>query len=340
MTRERTGPSAKSQLAVGEPPGRVDFLVLPKFQLLTLSLAIETLRIANRAAGRRIIDWRVVSDGVHTLKASNGLAIASDSHLQEIGDSRFVFVCAAFDVDAGATPAVLSWLRRQDRRGAVIGGLDAGPIVLAKAGLLGTARATLHWESIPAFRERFPGVDVSYRTHEIDGRRVTSAGSLATFELLLKLLTLWFGDELARRTAEMLVWPQGDKTGASQQLAEDLYPRYRDRRVRAAIVRMRETLDDPLDIDELSRRGNLSSRQLIRLFKQHVGRTPQRHYLELRIARADQLLKETTIPLSEVAVATGFPSASSFSHCYRRVRGVSPTVTRSTGFGPVDIEGP
>ena len=84
-------------------------------------------------------------------------------------------------------------------------------------------------------------------------------------------------------------------------------------------------------------RAYLSGRQLIRLFKRHTGRTPQRYYLDLRLTHADRLLKQTNLPLSEVALACGFPSNSALSHSYKRYRGVSPTDARREGDKPIDV---
>lgn len=317
-------------------PTCIDLLVLPRFQLLAVSLLIDGLRIANRVSGKELFKWRVLSDDLPIVKASNGLGITSTASINEV-DSQFVIVCAAFSVEAGTSKNILTWLRKQDSQGCTIGGLDTGPYVLAMAGLLRKSRVALHWESIPSFRERFPDINVTYNIYEIDKRRITSAGSLATLELLLKLLTTWHGIDLANRTADVILQAKNGDLNASQQLAQQLDLRYKDNRVIAAIRRMRETIDTPLLIDDLASYANISTRQLIRLFKQELGVTPQRHYLRLRLQHADQLLKETKISISEIAVATGFPCSSSFSHTYSRVFGVSPMTTRQKGFSSIDI---
>ena len=44
---------------------------------------------------------------------------------------------------------------------------------------------------------------------------------------------------------------------------------------------------------------------------------PTRYYLELRLKRARFLLKQTSLSVLSIAMATGFVSASHFSKCYR-----------------------
>jgi transcriptional regulator GlxA family with amidase domain len=80
---------------------------------------------------------------------------------------------------------------------------------------------------------------------------------------------------------------------------------------------MEANLEEPLARAELAHRADLSSRQLERLFRKYLGRTPTRYYLELRLDRARLLLTQTSLSVLDVALACGFVSASHFSKCYR-----------------------
>ena len=68
----------------------------------------------------------------------------------------------------------------------------------------------------------------------------------------------------------------------------------------------------------------LARRQLERLFRRYLDRTPTRYYLELRLNRARLLLLQTDMSVLDVALACGFVSASHFSKCYRDVYGRTP----------------
>ena len=64
--------------------------------------------------------------------------------------------------------------------------------------------------------------------------------------------------------------------------------------------------------------AGISLRQLERLFRHHIGHGIHGHYRSLRLERARQLLRETTLPVLDVALATGFASSSQFARAYRR----------------------
>jgi len=83
------------------------------------------------------------------------------------------------------------------------------------------------------------------------------------------------------------------------------------------ICRMEENLEDPASRAELARFAGVSARQLERLFRRYLARSPAEFYMELRLDRARHLLKQTEMTVLKVAVACGFASPSHFSKCYR-----------------------
>jgi transcriptional regulator GlxA family with amidase domain len=87
---------------------------------------------------------------------------------------------------------------------------------------------------------------------------------------------------------------------------------------------MEANLEEPMSLDELAQHVGLSRRQLERLFQKHLRCVPTRYYLELRLARARQLLLQTSMSIVDVAFACGFVSAPHFSKCYRDFYGIPP----------------
>jgi AraC family transcriptional regulator len=61
-----------------------------------------------------------------------------------------------------------------------------------------------------------------------------------------------------------------------------------------------------------------------RAFKQSMGMTPTNYIAERRIERAKQLMQETELPISEIALRSGFSSQSHFTTSFRRLAGVTP----------------
>ena len=95
-----------------------------------------------------------------------------------------------------------------------------------------------------------------------------------------------------------------------------------------AVSIMEENLEEPLSQKELASKSNISLRQLERLFKKYISKTPNQYYLKLRLERAQNLLMQTSMSILSVALASGFTSSSHFSKCYKVQFGISPRDTR------------
>jgi transcriptional regulator GlxA family with amidase domain len=238
-------------------------------------------------------------------------------------------------VCAGGNPAtfddksVFAWLRRLARKGVAIGGISGGPYVLAKAGLLGERRATLHWEHLPAFREAFPDIEVVPSLFELDGNRITCSGGISALDMMVALIERDHGRQLAASVGDWFLHTHIREGMGPQRM--DL--RYRfgvaDETLIGVLRSMEMSLETPQPRATLARQAGISLRQLERLFQHHLGRGIHRHYRFLRLERARQLLRETTLPVLDVALATGFASSSQFSRAYRRAFGEPPSATRS-----------
>ena len=68
----------------------------------------------------------------------------------------------------------------------------------------------------------------------------------------------------------------------------------------------------------------MSTRQLERLFRRYLSRSPKRYYMELRLHKARNLLMQTDMSVINVALACGFASPSHFSKCYRAHYSTTP----------------
>jgi transcriptional regulator GlxA family with amidase domain len=87
---------------------------------------------------------------------------------------------------------------------------------------------------------------------------------------------------------------------------------------RAAALKPMEThLQEPLAMRDLSDRLGLSVRQIERLFLCHLNESANRHDMALRMRRARNLLTQTDMAVTDVALACGFTSPSQFSRKYR-----------------------
>jgi transcriptional regulator GlxA family with amidase domain len=263
--------------------------------------------------------------------ASNGLAIIPDCGTNTEREADMVFVCAGGNPALFGDKSVFAWLRRLARRGVAIGGISGGPYLLAKAGLLDERRATLHWEHLPAFREAFPDVAVVPSLFEIDGNRITCSGGISALDMMVALIERDHGRQLAAAVGDWFLHTHIREGFGPQRM--DL--RYRlgvaDEKMLAVLRAMEISIETPQSRAALARQAGTSLRQLERLFLRHIGHGVHFHYRWLRLERARQLLRETTLPVLDVALATGFASASQFARAYARAFGEPPSRTRLRG---------
>src|SRR6056297_3081633 len=98
-------------------PRRFVFVLLENFSFLSFAGAIEPLRIANRMGGRELYSWRLLAEGGGSVRASNGVAFVVDGDLEELSREDTVVLCGGVDIGAATTKRVVSWLRREARRG-------------------------------------------------------------------------------------------------------------------------------------------------------------------------------------------------------------------------------
>jgi len=95
-----------------------------------------------------------------------------------------------------------------------------------------------------------------------------------------------------------------------------------------AVTLMETNIEEPLSPDDLAYHVGLSRRHLERLFKKHLDSVPSRFYLQLRLDKARQMLRDTDRSIVEVGMACGFSSASHFSTTYRTHFNVTPRQER------------
>ena len=98
--------------------------------------------------------------------------------------------------------------------------------------------------------------------------------------------------------------------------------------MRDVVQLMEANVGEPLTLAELARLAGLSQRQLQRMFRQHLDTSPLRHYLELRLRKARELLRQTDLPLARIGADCGFRSAASCSKAYRDLYHIAPSAER------------
>ncbi len=89
-------------------------------------------------------------------------------------------------------------------------------------------------------------------------------------------------------------------------------------------------LDQPLQLAELAEQTHLSEYHFARMFKQSQGMAPHQYVMQQRLLRAEQLLRHSSLPLTDIAQQCGFSSSSHFTNRFRQMKGIVPSSLRKT----------
>lgn len=303
---------------------RFVFVLLPNFTLLSFAAALDSLRIANRVAGETIYEWILIGEGGDTVTCSAGTEFKLDADLIDLSRDDTVLVCGGVNVQDGTTKKLISWLRREARHGLVLGGLCTAAYSLAKAGLLDGKRATIHWENQDSFAEDFPDINLTKSVFVVDNKRMTTAGGTSSIDLMLNLIASDIGEDLANAVADQQIYNSIRTDQDIQRLSTPTRIGVRHPKLSMVIKQMEANIEEPISPSILAKDVDMSTRQLERLFRRYLDRSPKRYYMELRLQRARNLLMQTDMSVINVALACGFASPSHFSKCYRSHYNTTP----------------
>lgn len=182
----------------------VDIVLFDQFSNHCLANFIEPLRAANGFLRRTAYQWRFFTLNGAPVSSSSGMQIAPHDALARSKGTALMLMPSygirKLDSD-GTTGAVRSAARRY----AVLGGLDTGSWLLARAGFLGGYRATIHWDMLDAFAETFPDVECLRQRYVIDADRVTCSGAMAAFDLANSLVASAHGPLVAMEVAQLFM---------------------------------------------------------------------------------------------------------------------------------------
>ena len=298
-------------------PRRFVFVLMEHFTLLSFSSALDALRIANRMSGKKLYDWTFIGESEEFVSCSAGTQYKLDTPLIELHSDDTILLCGGTAIQASTTKKLIGWLRREARRGLVIGGLCTAAYPMAKAGLLDEKKATIHWENQDSFAEEFLEVELTKTVFVCDGNRYTTAGGTSSIDLLLKIIADDHGEELANAVADQMIYSSIRTDQDTQRLSVPTRIGVRHPKLSKVIQMMEINIEEPISPSVLAKDVGMSTRQLERLFRRYLDRSPKRYYMELRLQKARNLLMQTDMSVINVALACGFASPSHFSKCYR-----------------------
>ncbi len=316
-------------------PLQVTLLVLPESSMMSLASALDTMRAANRIAGRELFRWNIATLSGKPALLTCDLEIEPDTRLDADSSGDMLIIIASFNQQQHAGPAHLKLIKRLARNFAAIGGIEAGSWILARCGLLEHRSATTHREDLEEFSLHFPTVNLKPDRYVIDGKIFTTGGASPTFDFMLYLIRSRYGYPLAMEVSGVFIYDSPRNPTDLQPLVSLGMLEGREPRVAAAIHVMEQHIDDTLSSVQVARLVGLSVRTLENLFRQTLNLSPAAYYRRLRLQTARRMVVDTRLPLQEIALRTGFNSLSAFSRLFRNTYQQSPGECRRRAQTPV-----
>ena len=312
-------------------PVSFGFLLVNDFTMISLSSAVEPLRMANRLCADDHYRWRIISSDGSPVAASNGMQLAADSGFADadaLQDLDVVIVCGGRRIERNYDRRILRWLKSVGQSGVALGAVCTGSHVLAAAGLLDGYRCSIHWENIASMSDTFPRATVSRAVFTIDRNRYTSSGGTAPVDMMLHIIRAQCGAEVSAGVADQFIYERIRQPDDKQRIPlTHIIGKQSDKLV-TAVELMEANIREPISQEDLAEYVGLSRRQLQRLFQRYLHCAPSRYYLRLRLQRARELLRQTNLSLVEISSLGGFVSTSHFSKSYKEFFGHSPSGER------------
>ena len=306
-------PPAELSALASEAPLRVLLVNAGEPESLSWSGLVQPLRLAAKVLGPERLHVDVRSPDKFT------------------GDAQrhwHLVLLVADEAEAGLRPANMRLLSQRCRAAPCWGGVGAGVLWLAETGAFNGVRTALPW-SLYADTDAVADQPLfTPHLYEIDGARLTCCGGAASIDFALHLVELLFGATVQAQVKEVLCVDRVRGPDERQRVALQARFGVLQPKLTEAVTLMEANIEEPLSTDEIAQLAGVSRRQLERLFKQYLGSLPSRYYLELRLQRARQLLRDTNYSIVQVGLMCGFSSGSHFSTAFGALFGNTPREER------------
>lgn len=308
--------------------GRIGFLLLDNFTMIALASAVEPLRMANQLSGKELYDWYTITEDGGPVFASDGIQITPDTSMSAAPKLDTLIVVGGVNITRSYTRRQISWIQSLARKHVCLGGVCTGPYLLADAGVMDGYECSAHWECIAALQEAYPRVLCSNHLFVLDRDRMTCSGGSVPMDMMINMIKRDYGHKLVASISEMFICDRIRGEGDYQRVPLRHVLGTAQPKLVEAITLMEANIEETIELDELAMYVGLSRRQLERLFQKYLQCPPSKYYLKLRLFRARQLLRQTSMSIIDIATACGFVSSPHFSKCYRIHIGVSPRAER------------
>ncbi|WP_221800882.1 GlxA family transcriptional regulator [Oceanobacter mangrovi] len=328
MTRQIPLPAGlgKPSTAALERTQKVVFVLLEHFSMVSFTGAADVLVTANLLMPAPMFEVKTCCLKGSRVRSDLGVELTVDNDLDSLNSDQIdvLVVCGGYRTPLKQYPALTRLIQHCYQQGARTGGLWNGAYFLAAAGLTDAGALAIHPDSRILIREHFPQVQLSNLPATVDQQIFSCASPDGSINSMLKLLEHLHSIKLKQDVGSILLSNLDHTLAIPLQKSMGRLPLP----LMQVIELMENNIEEVLEMVEISTYTQLSRRQIERLFSKHLKTSPAKFYLELRLAKARDLIMKTSYSVSEVAVASGFTSITHFSRAFKSQYGCSPSHMR------------
>jgi transcriptional regulator GlxA family with amidase domain len=296
------------------------------FCALEVGSITQTLALANEILDQSRFTWRHVSDRPGLVTGTGDMIVRAEPAINDHGFSNVMIVVG------GDNDGSVGWLnraRQMQRKGHVVALLSSAATAYIRATRSPSRQVTTHWHDAALLSETgyYPALTDTL-SEKSDGI-ITAAGMGATAELVIGMIAPQLEPRQVAELGNRLLLPTIRNSDAVQPQGVSGTTSLFDCQMTKIIALMEETISDPLDMTTLCSDIGISTRHVERMFRDVFGQSPARFYKELRTRKAWSLIRETVMPLADIAVATGFGSRPGMAKAVQEAYGDTPTKLRA-----------
>lgn len=304
--------------------GLVVVVVYDGLSLFEYGCTVELFGMPRPELGESWYRFAICAAEPGRISGAGGVQVYPDGGLELLAKAQTIIIPGWRDIDQVVPRDLCNALVDANARGTRILSICTGAFVLAAAGLLDGRKATTHWRHTSDLAKKYPAIQVDSDVLYVDsGSVLTSAGSAAGIDLCLHFIRRDYGPRVANHVAKRLVMPPHREGGQAQYIDSPVSKRSISA-MGLVLEAVRSELAEDWSIEKMAARCAMSPRTFQRHFVSAIGMPAGEWLLGERIARARDLLEETSLSIDEIATLVGFGATATLRSHFRARLATTP----------------
>ena len=308
---------------------KIGIILLSRFNMMSLTTALEPFRVANYLLPNAYYDWEYLSVDSKKITASNQMSVECNLLSDNHQDYDLVMLFGSWGAQEHHDGYLYNWLRKAKRHGVLLCVFELGVYIFARAGLLKGEHITTHWSLVAGFLEQFPDLNLSEQLYTINDNLISCAGGAAGIDLMLNLIYKHHGSQIVSEIADQILHHQIRPANTMQRHTMGGTSSFIHDDIKATIQMIQDNISEPLKVPEIANRVGISQRQLERYCKRYMGCSVVQLSQFLRLQHARTLLISTHLSILDISVASGFNSSSHFTQAFQKYFHKKPSQYRN-----------